>query len=170
MFSLNVDGITNQTLATATSIAVGTAFTVNSTSANSTVNTSIRAIFANGSIGTSGQVLTSNSTGMYWGPPPIGVNQTWQSYSSSRSPGTNYTNDTGRPIMVSVTANNSGIATLGSITATVSGVVVGRVSTGDDEGAQAVSALGCLTFIVPDGATYSIANTASTIQYWAELR
>lgn len=65
--ALNVVNQTNTaTLYVTTSANVGTAFTVNSISVNSTVNTSILAIIANGSIGTSGQVLTSNATGIYW--------------------------------------------------------------------------------------------------------
>lgn len=54
------------------SINVGSAFTANSTRVNSAVNTSITAIIANGSIGSSGQVLTSNATGIYWSTPTGG--------------------------------------------------------------------------------------------------
>lgn len=65
--ALNVVNRTNTaTLYVTTSANVGTALTVNSTAINAAVNTSIRAIIANGSIGTSGQVLTSNATGIYW--------------------------------------------------------------------------------------------------------
>jgi hypothetical protein len=56
---------TNSSLGVST-LNVSTTFTVNSISVNSTVNTSILAIIANGSIGTAGQVLTSNATGIYW--------------------------------------------------------------------------------------------------------
>lgn len=57
--------VTNSSLGVST-LNVGTSFAVNSISVNSAVNTTIAAIIANGSIGTSGQVLTSNATGIYW--------------------------------------------------------------------------------------------------------
>jgi hypothetical protein len=136
-----------------------------------TDDVTVKTITANGSIGTAGQFLTANGTGSYWSTQSFfAVNQTWQDVKASRSTGTTYTNNTQAPIMVSVAANNSGTAALGAITATVGGVVVGIATTGDDEGAQAVVAYGTLTFVVPVSATYSIANTASLIQYWAELR
>lgn len=66
--ALNVVNQTNTaTLYVTTSANVGTSLTVNSTAINAAVNTSIRAIIANGSIGTAGQALLSNATGIYWG-------------------------------------------------------------------------------------------------------
>ena len=51
---------------TPSTLQIGSSITANATSANLLVNTAISAIIANGSIGTSGQVLTSNATGIYW--------------------------------------------------------------------------------------------------------
>ena len=51
---------------TPSTLQIGSSITANSISANLLVNTAISAIIANGSIGTSGQVLTSNATGIYW--------------------------------------------------------------------------------------------------------
>jgi hypothetical protein len=59
--------------------------------------------------GTSGNVLTSN--GNVWvstAPSAIGVNQTLQNLTASRAFSTTYTNDTGRPIFVMVSAGQSG--------------------------------------------------------------
>jgi len=68
------------------SISVGSVFTANSTRVNSAVNTAIAAIIANGSIGTSGQVLTSNATGIYWNTPTGGSASVTVSATAPSSP------------------------------------------------------------------------------------
>jgi hypothetical protein len=88
----------------------------------------------------------------------IGVGQTWQNVSGSRTSGTTYTNSTGKPIMVSVTANNA----ISSIILTVGGVQACM-----DSDASANVNMNVMA-IVPNGASYSV-NT-STISNWVELR
>lgn len=86
--------------------------------------------------------------------------QTWQDLTGSRAMGTTYTNTTGRAIMVSV-----GVAQVGaSITSvTVGGVVIGTI-TNEIGFERSLS-----TFLVPDGATYSL-SAGNTLAKWAELR
>ena len=88
----------------------------------------------------------------------LGVGQTWQAMSTAASPAnlqrlanTDYTNSTGKPIMVSITS-------AGTLQITVGGVIAAR--SGVD------NATNSLTVIVPAGAIYRC-NQAGT---WAELR
>lgn len=64
--SITVGNTVTNSFMTPSTLQIGSSITANATSANLLVNTAISAIIANGSIGTSGQVLTSNSTGIYW--------------------------------------------------------------------------------------------------------
>jgi hypothetical protein len=106
-------------------------------------------------IGSTAVALSTNSTNA------IGYNQTWQNVLSSRSSGTTYTNSTGKPIMVSVTAgptsNNQ------SISATVGGVSLGSLTL------TAGYTSGGFQFIVPTGTTY-VVSTSGSLNTWAELR
>lgn len=90
----------------------------------------------------------------------IGVGQTWQNVLGSRVSGTTYTNSTGKPIMVMVSANraNSGY----SMTVVVNGVTI---VTADTSGVFYGSY--DLSFIVPSGNTYVVTGS---IRGWAELR
>jgi len=95
----------------------------------------------------------------------LGVGQTWQNLTASRAYGTTYTNSTGRPILVST---YSTYGSPQSLVATVSGVTVVRsesVVPGTSQNCQ-------VQFIVPAGATYSVAQTGGGVSLsgWAELR
>jgi hypothetical protein len=94
----------------------------------------------------------------------LGVDQTWQNLLGSRAFGTTYTNSTGKPIMVNIAAT---IINTTTITAVVSGVTVAvENGTGATSNAPAT-----VSFIVPNGATYSITNSgSSSLAVWAELR
>ena len=114
---------------------------------------------------TSGNVLTSNGTS--WtsaAPSSIGVGQTWQNVSGSRTSGTTYTNSTGKPIMIAV----SGIST--SASAVIIGYVNGTdvIAGGTSTGGSAYVA--GFSLIIPDGATYSVSFGNCNIAYWSELR
>lgn len=89
----------------------------------------------------------------------VGVSQTWQNVTSSRATGTTYTNSTGKPIQVMV--SQRGGASVYSY-AYVSSVQVSQVTT-----TTATVGIFPTSFIVPNGATYSVTGT---IDYWAELR
>lgn len=92
----------------------------------------------------------------------LGVNQTWQDVTASRTLGTTYTNTTGKPIMVIV----SNTYTSGSsISLTIGGVLF------YNKGTQAgVSLIASSDFIVPNGVTYSITMGNTAISKWMELR
>lgn len=83
----------------------------------------------------------------------IGVGQTWQDVTASRVSGTTYTNTTGKPIQVYV--NGTGV---GSPVVVVNGVQIASATT---------NYYVPPTFIVPNGATYSV---TVAISKWSELR
>lgn len=96
---------------------------------------------------------------------PIGVGQTWKNLAASRALNTNYTNTTGRPIMVAAgltTDSEKGTAIIN-----IDGVQIGG-SSNYNAGAPQAFAMA----IVPAGSVYRVAGTAgiSTLQSWAELR
>lgn len=95
----------------------------------------------------------------------LGVGQSWQDVTGSRSSGVTYTNNTGKPIMVSVGA----IGRDAVVSIYVSGILVAK-QTDIYESNQNVSSC---TIIVPNGANYSaIAVNAfgASLHFWAELR
>lgn len=86
----------------------------------------------------------------------IGQGQTWQNLAASRVGGTTYTNNTGRPIVVSILPSGDGIRTL-----QVNGVTLGYSDgAGLDTSFMAV---------VPNGATY-LYTAGAGFTIWAELR
>ena len=94
----------------------------------------------------------------------IGLSQTWQNLTASRALSTTYTNSTGKPIQVSVFTTSATVNATNQLT--IGGVVVSTYCQ-----ASAVTG-GTTTGIVPNGATYSVAQTGTSaaIQLWAELR
>ena len=97
----------------------------------------------------------------YVGTQALGIGQTWQNVAGSRALGTTYTNSTGRPILVNIVASRSN--TTGTL-----GITVAGVSTGNLTIAQNVQ--GFVSAVVPNGATYLIGSTLTTINAWVELR
>lgn len=91
----------------------------------------------------------------------IGVGQTWQDFTGSRSgSNTSYQNTTGRPIMVSIFKNFSSQWTVSVST---------NNSTWVDIGGGASDEQTTVTFIVPAGSYYR-ASLTSASPNWAELR
>jgi hypothetical protein len=96
----------------------------------------------------------------------IGASQTWQDFTvpSSRANNTDYTNSTGRPIMVSVYAYFVGGQSMELRIDSVSVALAGNY-----DGGAAIG--GTVSAIVPVGSTYRLVATAlSVVQKWAELR
>lgn len=96
---------------------------------------------------------------------PLGQGQTWQGVNEYRVFGTTYTNTTRGSILVSV-YTNSASDTYRSMEASVGGVNVGRWDTNGGHD-------GTITFLVPSGASYSVAATGLTLAttaFWRELR
>jgi hypothetical protein len=94
----------------------------------------------------------------------VGVGQTWQNVSGSRTSGVSYTNSTGKPILVA-----TGISSTNGnnfVSAVVDGLVVGTFT-----GATPTSTAGggSVAFIVPNGSSYAVTHVG-TRSHWAELR
>ena len=95
----------------------------------------------------------------------FGVGQSWQDVKSVRSSGITYTNNTAKPIMVSVGA----IGRDATVLFYVSGVLVARQSDTYDSGSNSASC----TAIVPSGAKYIAYATnkyGNSLHFWSELR
>jgi hypothetical protein len=102
----------------------------------------------------------------------IGVGQTWQDVTASRALGITYTNSTGRPIQICVTAVGGNGFIQSTIAITVGGLVLG--ASGANSGTAGGDATSGLSAIVPVGATYS-SQARSTygvgpLLSWTELR
>lgn len=95
----------------------------------------------------------------------FGVNQTYQDVTSLRSKSTTYTNTTGRPIEVSVSATYTDDD--GGLEAKVGGVLVGNLKGEAPSGTGVWN--GTLTFTVPNLATYVVSGNPNVFA-WAELR
>lgn len=95
---------------------------------------------------------------------PMGVGQTWQDLTGSRTWATTYTNTTGRPIQISINTRDPVSGNLGA-NLYVSGVKIANFYL---SGASQAT----VTAIVPPGATYQLTreDTNDTILIWAELR
>jgi hypothetical protein len=103
--------------------------------------------------GVGGQALTSMSS--------LGYGQTWTDLTASRALSTTYYNTTGKPIAVSVYWQATAV---GTVTATVSGLQIAATTI-----ATGATNSGGLSFVVPVGATYSVACGVSFTR-WSELR
>lgn len=88
----------------------------------------------------------------------LGVDQTWQNVTASRTLGVTYTNATGKPITVVVTWNS----TSGTCTVDVGGVTVFVSPTSS-------TYLSPVTFVVPAGQSYVVSGGTAFLR-WTELR
>lgn len=93
--------------------------------------------------------------------PVLGVGQTWQTVTGSRSLGVTYTNSTGKPIMVNVRATMTDASNTVVIT-------VGGVATGG--GSASNTNIAAHSTVVPPGATYVATAAGGSLSLWAELR
>lgn len=146
--------------------AADTATTATTAVTATTATNATNATNVTGSIGsavtattqTTGDDTTKVATTEFVRNMGLGWDQTWQDVTSLRALDTNYTNTTGKPIMVQVRAYTNG-----SLCApTVGGVLLAGASQSSTDGFPSVS------FIVPPGATYSF--TAISLARWVELR
>jgi hypothetical protein len=90
----------------------------------------------------------------------IGISQTWQNFTGSRTHSTSYQNTTGRPITVYIRAQASTSRPIQASADNVNWVEVGVAVSGD---------VSTTTFIVPPNHYYRI-NGATTSIDWSELR
>ena len=109
--------------------------------------------------GTTGEVLISQgNSAPVWGAAGIGVGQTWQNVTGSRSAGTTYTNSTGKPISVSLSCLGTASASF-----SIDGIQVSEIG-------GSASVRGMMGGIVPNGSSYIASGSGLTIDVWAELR
>jgi hypothetical protein len=95
----------------------------------------------------------------------VGVGQTWQDVSGSRTAGTTYTNDTGKPICFLMSFGaNSGANDY--ITLTIDGTAIPFIYAVNVDGVV----FGQNMAIIPVGATYSYAQLTSVTKSIYELR
>jgi hypothetical protein len=92
----------------------------------------------------------------------IGVNQTWQVLTGSRSASTTYTNSTGKPIAVSILLASS--LSISDNILTVGGVIAWKIYNNNVRDQTAFT-------IVPNGSTYVLTlGSGASIAAWYELR
>jgi hypothetical protein len=92
----------------------------------------------------------------------IGVNQTWTDVTASRALATSYTNSTGKPIQISIACTNTTVTPLV--------VTTGGVSIKGSSSSTASYHYGCISLIILNGATYSLACSGASNINWNELR
>lgn len=101
----------------------------------------------------------------------LGVNQTWQDVKSQRQAGEIYTNNTDKPIFISVVCQASSQGGTYGIRLEINGIVVQKAYSGAISG---ITPIASVCGVIPAGATYKITtynNIGSTvITDWAELR
>ena len=136
--------------------------TIGATTASTVTGTTVTASTqfsgpGTGLTGTATSLTVGNATLSVNSTNAIAYNQTWQDFTSSRAINTNYTNSTGKPIMVCVqfTTGTNGVLTVDNVIAGY-----GASTTNQAEGG--------LTTAVPNGGVYRYSG-ASVIS-WSELR
>lgn len=92
--------------------------------------------------------------------------RSWVDMTASRTPGTTYTNTTGREIAVSVNWASPALNSVCTMSAYVDGVVV---ATNGNQGLNAGQRSG-IYFDVPNGSTYSVVATSLNYSSWFELK
>ena len=96
----------------------------------------------------------------------IGVGQTWTDVTASRSKDTDFTNNSGKPIFISVSANNVGAGVTMEII--IDGISLGRARSIDDVS----TSLAVATAIIPNASVYhvKVEESPADIVAWSELR
>ena len=116
---------------------------------------------------TSGNVLTSNGTTWTSATPAggIGIGQTWQSV--TRAFGTNYTNSTGKPIMLAGEFTRNAVSTA-NVDLIIGGVQVPLARNTNSNGGN--NSAGSL--IIPDNTVYQLVNVGEALSSYTifELR
>jgi len=172
-------GLVNNTLSAPGQIGNGTpntgAFTTLSTSGLATLNS--LTVSGASNLGTPSTLVGTNITGTANSlNAGLGVNQTWQNVTGTRSLNADQTNGTSKPIQVVVslsTQNPSGGGSASTATALIAGVIVAFSNSSDSSGFYSTPVV--FSFIVPAGAVYRVNTTTAggsttTLSQWAELR
>lgn len=94
----------------------------------------------------------------------LGIGQTVQNLTASRSADVTYTNTTGKPIFITITGAGGGGTINRSGILTVDGVTVSTMGT-----TSSTQNFSC-SFVIPNGSTYKYTHSNMPIQFWHELR
>jgi hypothetical protein len=105
---------------------------------------------------TQGQHLANKT---YVDSQDIGVGQTWENFTANRLVNTVYTNNTGKPIMVSVTCGSN---------QRLDPIYVGGVTIGNIVSISTTTTP--FTFVVPNNTTYQCGGVGDSFNIWCELR
>ena len=87
----------------------------------------------------------------------LGVNQTWQNVTSQRALDTDYVNDTGRSIQISIRDSSDA----GYLAIRIDGLAITSTP---------YTSAGSVACIIPAGSTYSVSDNGGALLYWFELR
>jgi hypothetical protein len=114
-----------------------------------------------------GNLITDSINGDNIAGGFLGTGQTWQDVTSSRAMAVEYTNDTGKPIMISIEVLRPTVSTTGC-DCVVDGVSVPVCYNTNSDGSN--RAIGQI--IIANGKTYKMLNSAesATLNRWYELR
>ena len=95
----------------------------------------------------------------------LGVGQTWQNVTASRSVGVTYTNTTGKPIQIAV---HGALNVNGAFEILINGTAVASSPSAFTNGAR----IALSPVIIPNGSNYSVtyAGNTGTVTLWDELR
>lgn len=96
----------------------------------------------------------------------IGISQSWQSMIASRAVSTTYTNTTGKPIQLGISASFDIVSAHATSYLVVDGKRVAQNSSRDASYTRGITH----SAIVPNGSTYSITVNNGSVLYWIELR
>ena len=156
-------------------VTLGTPTKITSSSTNSVTTTSHTHEIDNASTSVAGVVqlnntLTSTSStqaltaaqGKVLNDQALGVGQTWQNLTGSRSSGTIYPNNTPRPILIKVSSNYT--SSSNTLFLYVNEIEVQRIRQDADGSVNAWADL-----IVPSGSSYRI-DSSNGFSNWSELR
>ena len=95
----------------------------------------------------------------------VGVNQTWQDVKASRTSGVQETNNTGKPIKITVDALNTGSSNV-DIALQIDGVEITKIY----YNTSAVGVRANISEIIPSGSTYTVTVAIGAVDKWFELR
>lgn len=141
----------------------GGSVSINPGTTASTINLTVPAV--NGSVVTTGDSGTIVQSMLALNASSIGVGQTWQNVTASRTAGTTYTNTTGKPIFVAAQSSTSPSNGQGIV------LSIDGISVGYGYFAYTTNQFGyTATGIVPPGSTYVVTVSATSIGSWYELR
>jgi hypothetical protein len=118
-----------------------------------------------------GDLVAENLSGTNTGDGvlAIGVGQTWQDVSNSRTQDVNYTNTTSAPIFVSIYRNTGDSGVSRSMKIIVDGISVAKSDVGANEGENDAT----VSAIVPVGSVYEVVLSGLVLgsnAFWTELR